>query len=96
MPHLFSAINHIDDMTCPMVIKRWYLDRHEDSFKFSKHGTTVYFLRGLDKIIYHDDIGRKITFYVYEDHTPFNKWLEDLKNVNRGDLYTKKFLQILR
>ena len=96
MPHLFSFISHIDDMTCPMVIKRWYSNRHENSFKISKHAVVVYFLRGLDIIVHHNDSGRNITFDVYEDHTPFNKWLEDPKNVIRGDLYTKKFLQILR
>ena len=36
IPHLFSAIDNVRE--CPMVIKRWDMDRHEDSYKISKVG----------------------------------------------------------
>ena len=36
IPHLFSAIDNIRE--CPVVIKRWDMDRHEDSYKISKMG----------------------------------------------------------
>ena len=72
------------------------MDRHEDSYKISKDGVVLYFLRGLDKIVHFNHGGKETTFYVYESHTPFNKWLEDPDNVIQDGSYTKNFLPRLR
>ena len=92
--HLFSAVDNIRE--CLVVIKRWDMDRHEDSYKISKDGAALYFLRGLDNIVHFNRRGKKTMFYVYESHTPINKWMEDPDNVIQNGSYTKNFLQILR
>ena len=92
IPHLFSAIDNIRE--CVVVIKRWDMDHHEDSYKILKDGVALYFLRGLDKIVHFNRRGKETTFYVYESHTSFNKWLEDPDNVIQDGSYTKNFLQI--